>query len=191
MSLWSIGHSNVSFQVFMGLVENAGIECIADVRSTPYSRYTPHFNRDNLESQLRLNGVQYEFYGESLGGRPTEMDFYDASGHVLYRELAKSYRFKAGLEELCMLSDKVRTAMMCSEESPENCHRRLLIGRVLRAQGIDVLHVHGDGQVLADSELASRFGPQETVTLFGVEEDEWRSIRPVLQSGRRRSSFDD
>ncbi len=157
----------------------------------PYSRFTPHFNRENLEKLLAESGIEYHFFGESLGGRPPESELYDGEGHVLYRELAKNYRFLDGVERLCILAESKKVAMMCSEESPEHCHRRLLIGRVLFEQGVDVHHIHGNLEVMTDSELRRINGPHDVITLFGVEEDPWRSIRPVLRSGRQNNSFND
>jgi uncharacterized protein (DUF488 family) len=190
-NVWSIGHSNISFVDLLARLTSQEIEVVADVRSMPYSRYTPHFNRDNLEKLLREQGLEYLFMGESLGGRPPEPELYDAEGHVLYRELAKNFRFRNGVDQLCITAESKRVAMMCSEESPEHCHRRLLIGRVLFEQGVDVLHIHGNLAVKTDSELRRIHGPHEVVTLFGVEEDPWRSIRPVLRSGPQSDSFSD
>lgn len=191
VDVWSVGHSNVDIETFVSRIQPHDIEVIVDVRTVPFSRYTPHFNQENLKLYLKKEGIDYQFMGESLGGRPPEVDYYDAEGHVLYRPLSKNFRFMRGLEDLCVVAESKRTAMMCSEESPENCHRRLLIGRVLRDQGIDVLHIHGDKSVLLDSALKEKFGPHDVVTLFGVEEDAWRSIRPVLQNGRQKRSSDD
>ena len=189
--IWSLGHSNIDFETFVTRVRSQDIECIADVRSLPYSRYTPHFNQESLSQLLDKSGVRYEFMGDTLGGRPPELDLYDQDGHVLYGELAKNFRFQSGLEQLCLMAEESRTAMMCSEESPQNCHRRLLIGRVLREQGIEVVHIHGNCTTSTDSELLAKYGPHEVATLFGVESEPWRSIRPVLQSGRPKGSSND
>jgi uncharacterized protein (DUF488 family) len=190
LNIWSVGHSNISFEKFLSIVLSQEIEEIVDVRSTPFSRYTPHFNSENLEALLKKSDVSYKFMGDSLGGRPPETELYDSEGHVLYDMLSKNFRFASGLEELCIRSESRRTAMMCSEESPEHCHRRLLIGRVLREQGIDVIHIHGNLKTSRDSELLARWGPHVNETLFGIEEEPWKSIRPVLQNGRQNNSLE-
>lgn len=185
-NIWSVGHSNVPFSKISELLCQHEIAEIADVRSVPFSRYTPHFNKDNLELALKQVGIRYSFMGESLGGRPPEAELYDEEGHVLYERLARNFRFMQGIEDICIRSELHRIAMMCSEESPENCHRRLLIGRVLREQGIETMHIHGSGKVSSDLALEQRYGPHKVETLFGVEEEAWRSIRPVLQNGQRK-----
>jgi uncharacterized protein (DUF488 family) len=185
-TLWSMGHSNVSIDEFIDLVRWGEIQVIADVRSMPFSKYTPQFNKEQLIASLSKAGIRYQFMGDSLGGRPPELELYDEEGHVLYSELAKNFRFKNGLEQLCINAEKDRIAMMCSEESPQNCHRRLLISRVLADQGIKIQHIRGNRTVQSDAELIDLFGPHFTENLFGGEP--WRSIQPVLRNGQQNNS---
>ena len=150
------------------------------------SRYTPHFNQEMLKQFLERAGIQYQFMGETLGGRPPEPEMYDPQGHVLYSELAHNFRFQSGIEQLCIRAENLRIAMMCSEESPEKCHRRLLISRVLRSQGVETRHIRGDKSIQSDAQLIELFGPHMTENLFGGEP--WRSIQPVLRSGPQSDS---
>ena len=46
--LWSIGHSNHPIERFLALLRQHAIATLADVRTAPYSRYSPQFNRDEL-----------------------------------------------------------------------------------------------------------------------------------------------
>ena len=185
--LWSLGHSNITIDEFIDLVRFHDIDVIADVRSIPFSRYTPHFNQEMLKQFLERAGIQYQFMGETLGGRPPEPEMYDPQGHVLYSELAHNFRFQSGIEQLCIRAENLRIAMMCSEESPEKCHRRLLISRVLRSQGVETRHIRGDKSIQSDAQLIELFGPHMTENLFGGEP--WRSIQPVLQSGPQSDSL--
>lgn len=186
-TLWSLGHSNITVDEFIDLVRSHDIEVIADVRSIPFSRYTPHFNQEMLKQSLERAGIKYQFMGETLGGRPPEPEMYDSQGHVLYSELAHNFRFQSGIEQLCMKAENLRIAMMCSEESPEKCHRRLLISRVLRSQGVETRHIRGDKSIQSDAQLIELFGPRMTENLFGGEP--WRSIQPVLRSGPQSDSL--
>ena len=184
--LWSLGHSNITIDEFIDLVRFHDINVIADVRSIPFSKYTPHFNQEMLKQSLERAGIKYQFMGETLGGRPPEPEMYDSEGHVLYSELAHNFRFQTGIEQLCIRAENLRVAMMCSEESPEKCHRRLLVSRVLRNQGVETRHIRGDGSIQSDAQLIELFGPHMTENLFGGEP--WRSIQPVLQSGPQSDS---
>src|SRR5688572_26249172 len=80
-TIFTIGHGALDLGDYIDLIKTFGIDLIVDVRSSPYSRYVPHFNRESLEDALRIRGVEYRFAGEYLGGRPTEAEFFK-SGEV-------------------------------------------------------------------------------------------------------------
>ena len=180
-NLFTIGHSNHSAEHFCGLLRQHGVEVLVDVRSQPYSQYTPHFNRESLKPAVIGDGVQYLFMGEELGGRPPELDCYDADGHVLYSKLSQSTRFLQGIDRVEKGIEKYRVALMCSEEDPTVCHRFLLIARVLADRGRVLQHIRGDGHIDPHALLADD-GPDPQMLLFpdAKEEKPWRSLRSVL-----------
>lgn len=180
-TIWSVGHSTHAMRSFLDLVQGEGIEVLADVRSQPFSRFNPQFNRRELRAALRDIGLDYVFLGEELGGRPPESELYDEEGHVLYGELARHPRFRAGLRRLIEGAARFRVAMVCSEEDPTHCHRRLLITRVLCNEGFSVLHIRGDRTTIAETELQAANRSETQAMLFG-EERVWRSIRSVFRS---------
>jgi uncharacterized protein (DUF488 family) len=189
LQVWTIGHSNHSSDDFFALVVDAEIDVIADVRSQPYSRYSPQFNQHSLKGTLAAAGIRYVFVGHELGGRPPEPAMYDDEGHVLYGEVAKSERFRSGLDRVVQGAASWRIALMCSEENPKDCHRRLLLTRVLQGKGIDVVHIRGDGTASAEPDFAAQLGGPEQQALFSTgSEAAWRSVRSVLPSTQQRSS---
>ena len=153
-SVFTIGHSNRAFSDFLGVLTAHEVELVADVRSYPASRYAPQFNRNRLASALEANGIGYAFMGAELGGRPKEAEFYDAEGRVVYPKLALSQRFLDGLERLESRLRQSRVAIMCSEENPVSCHRRLLVGQALQERDVEALHLRSDGSVQTDGDLA-------------------------------------
>ncbi len=186
--IWSIGHSNHEMPTFIGLLHGAHIEVVADLRSQPYSRFKPHFNARPLQTSLRDSGINYVFLGEELGGRPPEPEFYDADGHVLYGEVAKSERFLTGLQRLLEGSEKYRVAMLCSEEDPLHCHRRLLVARMLTERAVQVEHIRSDGSITSEAEFLEAEGTAAQASLFGKEDLPWRSTRSVSPSTPQRNS---
>ena len=185
-TLLTIGHSNHSLEHFLGLLDEATVDVVVDVRSWPASRFAPHFNREPLEAALTRQGTKYLFLGLELGGRPDDDDCYDDEDHVLYGRVAETDLFRSGVERIRDGLDRYRVAIMCSEEDPSGCHRRLLVGRVLVEAGIAVDHIRGDGRIESEQELRSREGTAHVqVGLFDEGQgDEWRSIRSV---SRRRA----
>ena len=186
-TIWSVGHSTHAMPAFLELLEAAGIQVVADVRSQPFSRFNPQFNRRELRAALRDAGLDYVFLGEELGGRPPERELYDEAGHVLYGELAKNPRFRGGLRRLIEGAERFRVAMVCSEEDPTHCHRRLLITRVLCDEGVSVLHIRGDRTTIAEADLQAADRSETQAMLFG-EERTWRSTRSVSRSTPQKSS---
>lgn len=139
--IYTVGHSNYTFETFLKIVTSYGIQYIVDVRSYPYSNYCPHFNREELKELLKQNGVSYLFMGDNLGARPKDRNCY-ISGKVDFEILKETESFKAGIFRLKdALNRKLALALMCSEKEPINCHRAILISRVLKEEGCEVLHI--------------------------------------------------
>lgn len=187
VTIYTIGHSNHELEKFLALLTRHELESLVDVRSSPYSKYAVQFNRPELEYAVEKRGIRYVYLGEELGGRPPTDDYYDDEGHALYFKMATAPFFLRGIEQLIEEGGTYKTAFMCSEENPEGCHRHLLIARVLAEQGIKVVHIRGDGEEEAEEDLARRTRP---ATLWGEEETEWKSIRPVSRR-RAQPSFSD
>jgi uncharacterized protein (DUF488 family) len=131
-----------------------GITALCDVRSSPYSRYNPQFNRENLQRALKAEGVIYVFLGEELGPRSEDPSCY-VGGKVRYDRLAKTQIFKRGLERLFAGMKSYRVAMMCAEKDPITCHRMILICKALRSESVEISHILEDGttESLSESEL--------------------------------------
>jgi uncharacterized protein (DUF488 family) len=145
-SIYSVGHSNHSIDRFLGLLTSNGVGCIVDVRSAPYSRYSPHFSKPSLEAHLRERGIRYVYLGNELGGRPDDPACYDQTGAVDYERIARMPWFQEGVDALLAIANEQPTAIMCSEEDPSMCHRNLLItDTLLRQSRAAVTHIRGDG----------------------------------------------
>jgi len=184
--VFSIGHSNHTLERFLSLLKEYKIEVLIDSRSHPYSKHVPYFSVDGIKEAVAGEGIQYLFLGAELGGRPEEPKFYDSEGHVLYWKLASSDKFREGISRLEEEIRSHRVAIMCSEEDPLHCHRRILIGPVLTRLGIELDHIRGDGRLQTEDELIPK-GAQSK--LFNEpKKGIWKSIQSVLQKGQRQSS---
>ncbi len=181
--LYTVGHSSHSIELFTELLKNHAIQVLVDVRSAPYSRYAPQFDHDLLPHSLHQADIKYLFLGKELGGRPNKSDYYDADGHVLYSRMIADPVFVSGIERLEHGMSGYRIALMCGEEDPAHCHRRLLVTRVLMERGHQVLHIRGDGRIMPDEAVAKESGKSlvnEQPALFAeLDEDQWRSTASV------------
>jgi len=179
-TLYSIGHSSHSADDFAELLRRHKIEVIADVRSHPASRFAPHFNSQSLREYLRSRDFGYVFLGKELGGRPSDPGFYDREGYVLYSKIAESPEFREGIARLEKGVQGFRVAVMCSEEDPSFCHRRLLVGRVMAAHGFGVSHLRANGRVQSEEDLVNEELRKSIPTLFPAP---WRSAVPLRHKG--------
>ena len=158
--VFTIGHSNLEFGKFVALLKQHGIQAVADVRSSPYSQFTPQFNRENLQRALREQGISYVFLGEELGARRSEPECY-VNGRAEYPLIAGTPAFIRGVERITQGAAKMRVAMMCAEKDPLDCHRCILVAPRLRERGMSVQHILSDGtlesQEQAEIRLAQSF----------------------------------
>jgi uncharacterized protein (DUF488 family) len=173
LTLFTIGHSTHTYEKFVALLQAAGITAVADVRSSPFSRHFPHFNGDALKRELRLDGIEYSFLGEELGGRPIGQEFF-CEGIADYEKMAKTEKFEKGISRLILGASAYKVALMCSEHNPLDCHRCLLVGRDLKERGLEVRHILSDGslrsQEQVENNLLVRLG-NTTADLFMPVQD--------------------
>ena len=143
--VFTIGHSNLELSAFLALLTKHQIDAVADVRSSPFSRFVPQFNRDVLESTLRKVNVRYVPMGGELGARRSERECYIES-QARYDLIAKSPLFQQGLDRVRTGAAKFRLALMCAEKDPLTCHRTILVCRQLRP-ALAVQHILEDGRL--------------------------------------------
>lgn len=180
--VWTVGHSNHGMPEFLALLQPVGIQAVADVRSDPDRVYREHFKQAPLRGALAEAGIDYVFLGAELGGRPRAASHFDDEGRARYDLMAAEPVFGQGLARLRVGAQSLRVAVMCSEANPLECHRRLLVGRALSLDGVEVLHIRSDGCVVSEAELVEQEGGQPG--LFGdLEVRPWRSARSVPPSG--------
>lgn len=146
VEIFSIGHSTFEYDTFLRLLRKHSINAIADVRSSPFSRRYPHFNRSILKDELRADNIAYAFLGDELGGRPKESQFF-CEGVADYEKMALVPDFSKGIERVLDGASRYRIALMCSEHNPLDCHRCLLVGRALKERGASVAHILSNGSL--------------------------------------------
>lgn len=171
----TIGHSNHSREEFIALLRSHSANAVADVRSSPYSKIYPQFNREPLQHSLRLNGIRYVFLGRELGGRPDDPTCY-VEGRVQYRRLAQTELFRQGISRVVNGARIYRTVLLCAEAEPLVCHRALLVAPELAALGVPVVHIRSDGRLEPHDEAMRRL-----VEMLGmIEQDLYRTREEVI-----------
>lgn len=155
MTVYTIGHSNHPIEKFVALLTSNGITAIGDVRSRPFSRRNPQFNKDRLAATLAGHGIAYVFLGRELGARSEDLSCYEG-GKVRYDRLMTTALFESGLERVLSGAEKYRLALMCAEKEPLDCHRTLLVCRALEKHGTPLMHILSDGSTESHDQTMSR-----------------------------------
>jgi uncharacterized protein (DUF488 family) len=168
LRIFTVGHSNLSFEQFVSLLKEYEIKLLADIRHYPSSRKFPHFNRQTLRELLAAENIDY-LWLESLGGRRhTGKDVKSVNTGLRsiafrsYADFMATDEFRRGVDELLKVAAQSRTTVMCAEKLYWRCHRRLL-SDYLVSRGIEVVHIIEPGRT-SIHELA----PYAVVTESGV-----------------------
>lgn len=139
--IYSIGHGNKKFEDFLKELSSFNIKYLIDVRTSPYSKYNPQYNRELLKNNLEAANITYVYMGDNLGGLPSDRSCY-VDGKVSYDLIKDKDFFKEGLSRLIKAYEKdINVAVMCSESKPEECHRSKLIGQELLKKSIAIQHI--------------------------------------------------
>ncbi|MDO8874288.1 MAG: DUF488 domain-containing protein [Methanoregula sp.] len=151
---FTIGYGNYPIDLFITYLQNVSIDIIIDVRSSPYSRFNLHFNRENLENSLHWRDIGYRYMGDRIGGRYLDPGLLFPDGTVNYRKVQDTEKFQEGITDLLSIISSGKTvALMCAEKEPERCHRFALISPVLQAKGISVIHIRPEGKEQPNEDL--------------------------------------
>ncbi len=153
--LFTIGHSTHSAEKFIELLTRHGIDAVADVRSSPYSKFNPQFNRDILERTLEANHIAYRFLGKELGPRSDDSACCK-DGKMSYPLLSATPLFRQGLHRLRNGMAQYRIALMCAERDPIACHRMILICGHIRFENIEIHHILADGDLESNGDAEKR-----------------------------------
>lgn len=175
-TLFTIGHSTQSIEEFINLLRLHSINCVVDVRSTPYSQYASQFNETEIKSALKTADIQYIYMGKEFGARRDNRALYRNDGKLDFTKVPYDVDFKKGIDRIKDgLTQGFNIAFMCTEKDPQDCHRCILVGRVFHETlGINVENIKIDGELVNQSDiekiLVERYFPDRgQVSMFSSD----------------------
>ena len=173
--LYTYGHSAHQFSYFLSLLTNNAISAVCDVRSTPYSRRHPQYNKETLSRALKNEDIAYVFLGKELGAKHPDPDCI-IDGKVQFELIANKPVFASGLQRVIEGTKQYNVALLCAEEDPLTCHRTILVCRHLRHQFGTILHIRGDGSLEKNDVFEQRL-----VNAVGLEEDLFQTKASIIE----------
>ena len=164
-TVFTIGHSVLPIEEFLEIVKTYKIDCIVDVRSTPYSKYAPQYNKESLTETLSSQKVRYLSMGKEFGARREEKELYSKDGYLDFKKVRMSKSFLHGVERIKQGLDKgFVIALMCTEKNPVECHRTNMVAKGLHDNGIEIAHITHDKKIMTqqdmEKELLDKFFPE-------------------------------
>lgn len=155
--LFTVGHSVHTQQHFLNLLKTNEINCVADVRSTPFSRICPQFNRDILKEALQQHGIYYIFMGREFGARREDRGLFTSEGYLDFGKTAESKEFLQGVDRIIKgLQKDLNISFMCTEKDPINCHRNILVAHEFEKLGFQIQNILSDSSTESQQQLENR-----------------------------------
>jgi uncharacterized protein (DUF488 family) len=137
---YTIGYERLKIEDLFALLRDAGVRCLVDVREAPWSR-VPDYRKDVLEDRLTelsaAAGCHIRYISMPALGNPPENRKSDrpmAEMSMAYRQHALARARE--LEELQEIIKKCRSALMCYEADPAECHRSVLAATLAEKYGL-------------------------------------------------------
>lgn len=182
---YTVGHSDGSMDKLVMTLRQHEIQTVVDIRTVPGSKHVPQFNRDVLESALPPKGFAYRFRGQTLGGHPDDPELYRADFRVDFAKLEAQPEFTRAVDAL-LDEDLMAPALLCKEADPFKCPRFFLLGRILTARGVEVLHIDYESGVAephrdAEQRMLEQIGGSGLLSLFDSREQEIAAAYARLQ----------
>ena len=182
-TIYTIGHSTHKTDYFIKLLKKYDINLVLDVRSSPYSKYAPQFNRELIEEKLENNGVNYNFVGSTFGARQKDLNLYSEDGILDFCKVKESEKFKFCVNKVIDNVNCANIVLMCSEKEPVDCHRSILISEVFSKRNINIKHILANGEIETQTHLENRLlalyefpaKSQKTLNFFDRNKD----INPI------------
>lgn len=176
-SIYTIGYTVFSIDDFIDVIKYYGISCVIDVRSSPFSKHYPDYNKDVLEQRLKQHGILYRNYAKEFGARQTNPIYY--SGDIVdFDKFIQSAQFLEGVSRVTKGIEKgYKFALMCAEKDPINCHRSIMLGKGFSKNGYEVNHIISKTNIETQNELEERLleiyhQDRFQLTLFGEDRSE-------------------
>ena len=158
MDIYTIGHSNYELTRLVDMLKHYNINCIVDIRATPYSKYNIQYNKENIKHTLINLGFTYIYMAKEFGAKRETKTSYNSYGYADFEKVINEIDFKNGVKRLKLgIKKGYKIALLGAMQEPLRCHRSILVGKALTEEGFHVKHI------LHDYSLASQLDIEESL----------------------------
>ena len=149
MKIFAIGHSNYPYDKLIEMIKKYGIDCVVDIRETPYSKYNTQYNREVLRENLKSSGFTYVYMGHEFGAKRQTKESYNDEGYADFEKVIKEELFLKGIERITKgLQMGYKIVLLGAMQEPIRCHRSIMLGKYLNEKGFDVKYIMHEGNIV-------------------------------------------
>ena len=154
MEIYTIGHSNYTIEKLIDMLKYYNINCVVDIRGTPYSKYNVQFDKETIRYTLSKAGFIYIYMAKELAAKRINKQSYNEEGYSDFEKVIKENEFIEGIERLKNGCNKgYKIALLGAMQEPIRCHRSILVGRALRENGFNVKHILDDYSIASQEDI--------------------------------------
>jgi uncharacterized protein (DUF488 family) len=140
----TIGYEGLAPDTFLGLLREAGIQRVVDVRALANSR-RPGYAKRALTACLTGAGIAYTHVpalGTPAPGRQAARSGRLAEFRAIFEAHLQGDEAQAALAGLRATAQGERVCLLCLEAQPAHCHRAIIAARLAESAGFQVTHLN-------------------------------------------------
>jgi len=144
MKLFTIGFTQKPAEAFFGRLSRAGVKRVIDIRLNNVSQLAGFAKRDDLRYFLKaIGGIDYVHLPELAPTQEILDDFKKKKGDWSTYEKAFQILLKERRPEETLSMDLFDNGcLLCSEDRPDHCHRRLVAEHLAKKWGnLEIVHL--------------------------------------------------
>ena len=154
MEIYTIGHSNYTVERLIDMLRHYNINCVVDIRGTPYSKYNVQFDKETIRYTLSKAGFIYIYMAKELAAKRINKESYNEEGYSDFEKVIKEKEFLEGIERLKNGCNKgYNIVLLGAMQEPIRCHRSILVGKALRKCGFNVKHILDDYSTASQDDI--------------------------------------
>ncbi|PHV69202.1 hypothetical protein CS063_17080 [Sporanaerobium hydrogeniformans] len=191
--IYTIGHSNYTMEDFVSRIKVYGIEYVADIRGTPYSKYNKQYDKNVIGANLMEHGIKYVYMGKEFAAQRSNRSLYLPEGYADFEQVRTDSDFLNGVERLKKGLEKgYHIVLMGARQNPVECHRYALVGRWLITYGFEVRHILHKGGIATQGQLEEalkeRYYEEQDQLMLNIHTGETLSKEEEIREGYRRAN---
>jgi uncharacterized protein (DUF488 family) len=154
MDIYTLGHSNYTIEKLIDMLKKYNINCVVDIRGTPYSKYNVQFDKEIIRYTLTKAGFIYIYMAKEFAAKRINKESYNEEGYSDFELVVNEKDFLDGIERLKNGCNKgYRIALLGAMQEPIRCHRSILVGRALIKYGFNVKHILDDYSIASQDDI--------------------------------------